>query len=80
MIIEHTNFSNDSDNSRLFECRTSISNPQVQLTITRQTSDGTKHHDIQYKTSNSYTNGINSLQFTVCSSFNHFLHSFSLYF
>lgn len=76
MIIEHTNFSKDNDNSRLFECRTSISNPQAQLTVTRQTSDGEKHYDIQYKTSNSYINGINSLQFTVCFSYNHFLYHF----
>jgi hypothetical protein len=68
IIIEKTRFSNlsiDNDNSRVFECRTSISNPQAQLMVSRQTNDGQKHFDIQYITSSSYINGINSIQFMV---------------
>jgi hypothetical protein len=69
MIIESSLLSNlsidDNDKPIEFECRTSISNPQVQLTITRQTDDGQKHFDIQYKTSSIYINGINSIKFTV---------------
>jgi len=68
MIIENTILSNlsiDNDNPRVFECRTSISNPQAQLTITRQGNDGQKYLDIQYKTSSTYINGINSIQFMV---------------
>jgi len=74
MIIENTILSNlsiDNDNPRVFECRTSISNPQAQLIITRQTNDGQQHHDFQYKTSSSYINGINSIQFMV-----HFISNF----
>jgi hypothetical protein len=69
MIVENTilaNLSLDNDTSRVFECRTSISNPQAQLIITRQGTNGEKHLDIQYKTSSSYINGINSIQFMVC--------------
>ena len=68
MIVDHPIFSNlslDHDNCRVFECRTSSSNPQAQLTVYRQANDGTKHMDIQYKTSSAYINGINSIQFTV---------------
>ena len=67
-IVDHEFFSNlslDQDNCRVFECRTSPSNPQAQLTVYRQSMDGTIHRDIQYKTSTSYVNGINSIQFTV---------------
>jgi hypothetical protein len=68
MVINNALFSNlsmDNDDPIEFECRTSISNPQVQLTITRQSNDGQKHFDIQYKTSTSYINGINSIKFMV---------------
>jgi hypothetical protein len=68
MIIDNlilSNLSFDNDNSRIFECRTSPSNPQLQLTVFRQTKDGQKYFDIQYKTSSTYINGINSIQFMV---------------
>lgn len=68
MIVDHPIFSNltlEHDHCRVFECRTSRSNPQAQLTVYRQGIDGIKHMDIQYKTSNSYINGMNSIQFTV---------------
>ena len=42
-----------------------LSNPQAILTIIRQTNDGIKHSDIQYKTSSTYINGINSIKFMV---------------
>ena len=54
------------DNLQEFECRTSISNPQAILTVIRQTNDGIKHSDIQYKTPSVYRNGINSIKFMVC--------------
>jgi hypothetical protein len=68
MIIDNSSLSNlssDHDNSRVFECRTSLSNPQVQLNVFRQGKDGQKYLDIQYKTSSTYINGINSIQFSV---------------
>jgi hypothetical protein len=68
MIIDNpilSNLSLDIDNSRVFECRTSSSNPQVQLTVFRQSKDGEKYLDIQYKTSSTYIDGINSIQFMV---------------
>ncbi len=68
MIIDNpilSNLSLDNDNSRVFECRTSSSNPQVQLTVFRQSKDGEKYLDIQYKTSSTYIDGINSIQFMV---------------
>jgi len=55
----------DNDISNEFECRTSSSNPQVQLKIIRQSKDGQKHFDIQSKTPSSYINGINSIKFMV---------------
>jgi hypothetical protein len=67
-IIDSTLLSNltvGNDNLGEFECRTSISNPQAILTIIRQSNDGVKHSDIQYKTSSTYTNGINSIKFMV---------------
>lgn len=48
-----------------FECRTSVSNPQAVLTIVRQSNDGVKHADIQYKSASTYINGVNSVKFTV---------------
>jgi hypothetical protein len=67
-IIDSTLLSNltvGNDNLGEFECRTSISNPQAILTIIRQANDGVKHSDIQYKTSSTYINGINSIKFMV---------------
>ncbi|CAF1488244.1 unnamed protein product [Rotaria sordida] len=58
-----SNLSMDDDICNEFECRTSISNPQTQLTIIRQSNDGEKHFDIRYKTSSIYINGINSIKF-----------------
>ena len=55
----------DDNNLSEFECRTSLSNPQAQLTLFRQSNDGQKHFDIQYKTSSLYKNGINSIKFMV---------------
>ncbi|CAF1409739.1 unnamed protein product [Adineta steineri] len=66
MIIGNEFFSNlsiNNDDSREFECRTSSSNPPAQLKITRQTNDGQKHLDIQYKKPKSLTNGNNSIKF-----------------
>jgi hypothetical protein len=68
-IIDSTLLSNltvGNDNLGEFECRTSISNPQATLTVIRQSNDGKKHTDIQYKTPSSYINGINSIKFMVC--------------
>ena len=68
MIIDHailSNLSLDQQNCRVFECRTSLSNPQVQLTVYRQSKNGQKYMDIQYKTSTLYIDGINSIQFMV---------------
>ena len=68
MIIDNSSLSNlssDHDSSKIYECRTSLSNPQVQLTVFREGKNGQKYLDIQYKTSTTYTNGINSIQFTV---------------
>ncbi|CAF1528193.1 unnamed protein product [Rotaria sp. Silwood1] len=65
-IINNEFFSNLSMNNQIyneFECRTSISNPQTQLTIIRQTNNGEKYFDIQYTSINSYINGINSIKF-----------------
>ncbi|CAM4919915.1 unnamed protein product [Rotaria socialis] len=73
-IIENERFANlsmhsgdddDDDKHYEFECRTSLSNPQAQLTIFRQSNDGKIHPDIQYITSLSYINGINSIKFTL---------------
>ncbi|CAF4627914.1 unnamed protein product [Rotaria sp. Silwood2] len=58
-----SNLSMNNDTYNEFECRTSISNPQTQLTIIRQSNDGQKHFDIRYKTSDTYINGINSIKF-----------------
>ena len=67
-IIDSTILSNltvGNDNLGEFECRTSLSNPQATLTIIRQTNDGIKHSDIQYRTPSTYINGINSIKFMV---------------
>ena len=53
------------DNLGQFECQTSVSNPQAQLTVIRQTNDGKKYSDIQYKTPSTYSRGINSIKFMV---------------
>jgi hypothetical protein len=72
----------DNDIPNEFECRTSSSNPQVQLKIIRQSKDGQKHFDIQSKTPSSYINGINSIKFMVdfslfiCFSLNKLLYIF----
>lgn len=62
-----SNLSVGSDNLGEFECRTSMSNPQATLTVMRQSNDGTKHVDIEYKTPSTYINGINSIKFMVSS-------------
>jgi hypothetical protein len=84
MIVESEILSNLSMDNNLygeFECRTSISNPQAQLSITRQSNDGQKHLDIQYRTPSSYNNGINSIKFIVCLIFNLFFNNlFSIIF
>lgn len=49
-----------------FECLTSVSNPQAQLKVTRRSPDGQEQADIQYKTTSSYRDGINSIKFLVC--------------
>jgi hypothetical protein len=67
-IMDSTLLSNltvGNDNLGEFECRTSISNPQATLTVIRQSNDGTKHSDIQYRTPSTYINGINSIKFMV---------------
>jgi hypothetical protein len=55
----------DHDNLGEFECRTSASNPQATLTIIRQSNDGIKHSDIQYRTTSHFVNGTNSIKFLV---------------
>ncbi len=60
-----SNLTVGNDNLDEFECRTSLSNPQAILTIIRQTNDGIKHSDIQYRTPSIYINGINSIRFVV---------------
>lgn len=60
-----SNLSVGNDNLGEFECRTSISNPQAILSIIRQSNDGIKHSDIEYKTPSTYSNGINSIKFMV---------------
>ena len=62
-ILSNLTVGNDSVGE--FECRTSASNPQATLTIVRQSSDGTKYSDIQYKTASTYVDGINSVKFMV---------------
>ncbi|CAF3700945.1 unnamed protein product [Rotaria socialis] len=65
-IIDSTILSSLSvgnDNLGEFECRTSLSNPQATLSIIRQSNDGVKHLDIEYKTPSTYINGINSIKF-----------------
>lgn len=67
-IIDSTRLSNlsmNSDNLGEFECRTSVSNPQATLSISRQSNDGIKHSDIQYLTSSNYIDGTNSIKFLV---------------
>ena len=55
-----------SDNSLgEFECQTSLSNPQASLRIIRQSNDGVKHSDIQYRTASNYVGGMNSIKFLV---------------
>jgi hypothetical protein len=60
-----SNLTVGNDNLGEFECRTSLSNPQAILTIIRQSNDGVKHSDIQYRTPSTYINGINSIRFVV---------------
>ncbi|UJR14891.1 hypothetical protein I4U23_001875 [Adineta vaga] len=58
-----SNLSINNDSPREFECQASLSNPPVQLKITRQSNDGQKYADVQYKSLNSDPTGINSIKF-----------------
>jgi hypothetical protein len=60
-----SNLSLDGGSPGEFECRTSVSNPQAQLKVTRRSLDGQEHTDIQYRTTSSYQDGINSIKFMV---------------
>ena len=60
-----TNLSLDVESEREFECRTSPSNPRGQLKVFRRLQNGEEIGDIQYRTSSSYQNGINSIKFLV---------------
>ena len=75
-----SNLSLDNGGPGELECRTSVSNPQAQLKVTRRSADGQEHADIQYKTASSFRDGINSIKFLVCddtveTSFQSFLRS-----
>ncbi|CAF1569206.1 unnamed protein product, partial [Adineta ricciae] len=65
-IVENellSNLSMNNEGPREFECRSSKSNPPAQLRITRQSNDGQKYADVQYKTLTSDTTGVNSIKF-----------------
>lgn len=59
------NLSLNHQYSDVFECRTSRSNPPLQLIVYRQAKTGEKHFDIHYRTSTIYIDQINSVQFMV---------------